>query len=117
MVVERTRYILNIVPIWKDQPEEGEPIFLKHIRDSEPDNLGYNFSGESLSESVMVSSEDSLSRFFFNPNRGPMNRDLIEVLHKEEIKKAKLQGDMACLLVNMLGYRERWSWKPGKRRG
>lgn len=111
MTIERTHYLLRFVPVWKEKPKLGEPYFLRHLYYSDINDLGYSFSGQDLSESAKVHSEDQLGIYTFNPNSGPMDANLVEILSREEIKRANITGNMGCILGTVLGYRVRYSWK------
>lgn len=110
MTIERTHYIFGCVPVWRDRPSQDEPRFLKQIRDSEPDNLGYSFLGETISRSVVVNSADSITLYTFNPNRGPMDRDLFETLTRDQINRESVEGDAGCLGA-IIGYKQRYTWR------
>lgn len=89
-------------------PKPDKPIFLRTIRRVEADDLGYSFAGESLAESIVIRG-DSIAHFIFNPNSGPMDRDLIGVYSREEIARADLVGDLGCIF-SLIGYRQRYVW-------
>lgn len=113
MPVERRHYLFGIPISWLmptkfRYPKPDEPIFLRTIRRIEADDLGYSFAGESLAESIVVRG-DSISHFTFNPNSGPMDRDLIGVYSREEIARVGLVGNLGCLF-GLVGYRQRYAW-------
>ena len=111
MTVERTYYLFKFLPLKTEEANVNEAFFLRHLYHSDINDLGYSFSGEDVSLSAKVLSEDQIGTYTFNPNRGRMDDTLMEVFTREEINKANIVGDLGLFAGKLLGYRIKYSWR------
>ncbi|MDO8570759.1 MAG: hypothetical protein Q7R97_04210 [Candidatus Daviesbacteria bacterium] len=116
MTIEQKHYVLGFLRVWVEPIPVGKTIHLKTIHYSEADALGYSGLGlsESKSESLTVRQPDIVSINRYNPNRGPMDKEVVEYLSEKNINEAKLGGNLGCCLGSLIGYRSKISWKPTK---
>ncbi len=115
MTIEQKHYILGFLRVKVEKITVGETIHLRTIFNPESDALGYpNLAGEAKAESLTVRHTDVVSVNRYNPNSGPMDKEVIEYLSEKKINEAKLGGNLGCCLGSLVGYRSKISWKPTK---
>ncbi len=111
MTVECRHYILKYLPVARTTAPEGTTTHLETLYNPEAAQLGYSFLGEAKATSISVLSSDTVSINVYDPNRGLMEGQSVEVLDRDEINKRKIDGNFGCVGA-LIGYRRKYSWRP-----
>lgn len=111
MTVECRHYILKYLLVARTAAAEGTTTHLETLYNPGAAQLGYSFLGEAKATSLSILSPDSVSINIYDPNRGPMTGQSVEVLERDEINKKRVEGNFGCVGA-LIGYRRRYLWRP-----
>lgn len=111
MTVECKHYILKYLPVARTVAPEGTTAHLETLYNPEAAQLGYSFLGKAKATSISIVSPDTVSINVYNPNRGSMTGQSVEVLERDDINKKRIEGNFGCVGA-LVGYRRRYHWRP-----
>ena len=111
MTIECMHYILKYLPVAKTAAPAGTTAHLETLYNPEAAQLGYSFLGDAKATSISVLSPDTVSINVYDPNRGSMEGQSLEVLERNEINRRRIEGNFGCIGA-LVGYRRRYFWRP-----